>query len=141
MVHRKKVDLERTELKVVPRLYLVKVRALDAVLLQFASHKAQRELGGIDRHVGIEVGQKEREGSGVVFVAMRDDDALELMLVLKHIGVVGQEQVDTRVVVVGEHEAGVVEDHVVPVLDHGHVLADAVETAERDDAQRDVVGF
>ena len=77
----------------------------------------------------------------MVFVAMRDDDALELVLVLKHIGVVGQKQVDTRVVVVWEHEAGVVEDDVVPVLDHGHVLADAVETAERDDAQRDVVRF
>ena len=38
-------------------------------------------------------------------------------------------------VVVGEHDARVDEDHVVAVLDDGHVLADLVEPAERDDAK------
>ena len=42
---------------------------------------------------------------------------------------------DSRVIVIGEHEPRVDDDHVVAELEHGHVLADAVEPAERDDAK------
>ena len=72
----------------------------------------------------------------VVLMAVRDDDAAQLVGVLEHVGVVGQDEVDARMVVVGKHEAGVVEDHVALALEDGHVLADGVKAAERDDLQR-----
>jgi hypothetical protein len=84
----------------------------------------------------VEVLQEVRQGAGVVLVAVGDDDAAELVLVFQHVGVVGQDQVDARLVVVGEHEAGVDEDHVAVAFERGHVLADAVEAAEGDDPQR-----
>ena len=43
--------------------------------------------------------------------------------------VVGQDEVDARVVVVGKHQARVVQDHVAVALEGGHVLADGVKTA------------
>ena len=66
---------------------------------------------------------------------MRDDDATELVLVLQNIGVVRKHEVDAGLIVVGEHEARVNQDHVIAALEGGHILSDAVETAERDDSQ------
>ncbi len=71
-------------------------------------------------------------------MAVRDDDAAQLVGVLQHVGVVGQDEVDARMVVIGKHEARVVQDHVALALEDGHVLADGVETAERDDLERGV---
>ena len=66
----------------------------------------------------------------MVLVAVGDDDAAELLLVLQNIGVVGKHQVDTGLGVVGEHETGVDEHHVVAALEDRHVLADAVKAAD-----------
>lgn len=38
-------------------------------------------------------------------------------------------------VVLGEAEAAVDNDHVLAVFQHGHVLADLIQTAERNDLQ------
>ena len=70
----------------------------------------------------------------MVLVAVGDDDAAELLLVLKNIGIVGKDQVDTGLGVVGEHEAG--DDMVlVDALEDRHILADAVKATERNDLQ------
>ena len=71
----------------------------------------------------------------MVLVAVGDNDTAELLLVLQDIGVVGKYQVDTGLGVVGEHETGVDEHHVVAALEDRHVLADAIKAAERDDLQ------
>ena len=97
-----------------------------------------RELARVDGDLAREVLQQIRQGAGVVLVAVRDDDAAELVLVLQDVGVVGQDEVDAGLALVGKHQAGVDQDHVVAVLEGGHVLADAVEAAERDDPERDV---
>ena len=71
----------------------------------------------------------------MVLVSVGDDDAAELVLPLDDVAVVGKDQVDARMVFVGEHEPRVYDDHVRPELEHGHVLPDLVEPAEWDDAQ------
>ena len=62
----------------------------------------------------------------MVLVAMRDDDAAELLGVFENIGIVRQDEVDAHMLVVGEHESGIDEDDVVPALERGHVLADGI---------------
>ena len=79
--------------------------------------------------------------AGVVFVTVGDDDAAQLVLALHDVGEVGQDEVDPGMVVVGEHDAGVDDDHVVPVLEDGHVLADPVQPAERDDAEAVLISY
>ena len=64
---------------------------------------------------------------------MRDDDAAQAVGVLQYIGVIRQDEVDARVLVIGKHEAGIDENDVTVALEGGHVLADGIETAERYD--------
>ena len=108
------------------------------VLGELALDDAERELARVDGDLAGEVLQEKRERSGVVLVPVRDDDAAELLLVLQDVGVVGQDEVDAGLALVGEHETGVDENHVVAVLEGGHVLADAVQASQRDDLERDV---
>ena len=70
----------------------------------------------------------------MILMAMGNDDAAELVLVLKHIGVIGQHQVDTRLRIVGEHETRIDKQHIVAALDNGHVLANTIEATQGDDA-------
>ena len=77
--------------------------------------------------------QQVRQRARVVLVAVSDDDAAQLVLPLHDVAEVGEDQVDPGMVVVGEHDAGVDDHHVVAVLEHSHVLADAVKPTEGDD--------
>ena len=106
------------------------------MLLELAFDKAERELGRIDRYLLAQILQKIRQSARVIFVAMRDDDATQLIGVLEHVGVVWQDEVDARMVIIGEHETRIVEHHVVLAFEDRHVLADRIEPAKGDDAQR-----
>ena len=117
-------------------LDLAELGRVQLELLQLRLDHAQRELGRVDGHLASQVHQQVRQRARVVLVAVRDDDAAKLLLVLEHVGVVGQHQVDAGLLVVGEHQARVHEHHVVAVLECGHVLTNAVEASQRDDPQR-----
>ena len=133
--HREEVERDATQIDVAAALDLTELGCTNAELGELALDKAERELAREDGHLVVEVLQQVRKRTGVVLVAVGDDDAAELLLVLQDIGVVGKHQVDTGLRVVGEHEAGVNEHHVVAALEDRHVLADAVKAAERNDLQ------
>ena len=135
VVHGEELRLDVAQLDLIPRLHLDQVRAFDAVLLELALDEPERHLRAVNRHLLVEVLVKVRQAAGMVLVAVRDDDAAQLVGMLEHIGVIGQDEVDAGMVVVGEHDAGIVEHHVVSALEHRHVLADGVEAAERDDLE------
>lgn len=116
-------------------LDLAELRCADAKLGELALDKAKRQLAREDGHLIVEVLQQIRKRTGVVLVAVGDDDAAELFLVLQNVGVIREHQIDTGLRVVGEHEASVDEHHVVAALEDRHVLADAIKAAERDDLQ------
>jgi len=114
---------------------LAQFRLLDLVLFKLAFDHAQGQLRAKNRHRDTEVLQEIRKCPRVVLVAVGDDDCPQSLLALNHIAVVRQYEVDAGMIVVGKHDARVDHDHVVAIFDHGHILADAVEPAERDDAQ------
>ena len=116
-------------------LDLAELGRTNAELGELALDKTERQLAREDGHLVVEVLQQVRKRTGVVLVTVGDDDAAELLLVLQDIGLVGKHQVDTGLGIVGEHEAGVDEHHVVAALEDRHILADAVKAAERDDLQ------
>ena len=133
--HREEVDGEAPEVQVNTVSDLLEPGRLDVVLGELALNDSERKVARVDGNLGNQILQQVRQGSGVVLVAMRDDDATELVLVLQNIGVVRKHEVDAGLIVVGEHEARVNQDHVIAALEGGHILSDAVETAERDDSQ------
>ena len=116
-------------------LDLAELGCADAELGELALDKTERQLAREDGHLVVEVLQQIRKRTGVVLVAVGDDDTAELLLVLQNIGVVGKHQVNTGLGIVGEHEASVNEHHVVAAFEDRHVLADAVKAAERNDLQ------
>ena len=116
-------------------LDLAELGCADAELRKLALDKAKRQLAREDGHLVVEVLQQVRKRTGVVLVAVSNDDTAELLLVLQNIGVVGKHQVDTGLGVIREHKTGVDEHHVVAALEDRHVLADAIKAAERDDLQ------
>ena len=133
--HGEEVERDATEIDVAAALDLTELGRANAELGELTLDKTERQLAREDGHLVVEVLQQVRKRTGVVLVAVGDDDAAELLLVLQDIGVVGKHQVDTGLGVVGEHEAGVDEHHVVAALEDRHVLADAVKAAERNDLQ------
>ena len=135
MRHREEVERDATQIDVAAALDLTELGCTNAELGELALDKAKRQLAREDGHLVVEVLQKVRKRTGVVLVAVGDDDTAELLLVLQNIGVVGKHQIDTGLGVIREHEAGVDEHHVVAALEDRHVLADAVKAAERDDLQ------
>ena len=131
MRHGEEVERDATEIDVAAALDLAELGCTDAELGKLALDKTECQLAREDGHLVVEVLQQVRKRTGVVLVAVGDDDAAELLLVLQDIRVVGKHQVDTGLGVVGEHEAGVDEHHVVAALEDRHILADAVKAAER----------
>ena len=136
MRHREEVDGDATEIDMAAAVHLAELGGADTEFGELALDESERQLAGEDGDLVVKVLQEIRERAGVVLVAVRDDDAAELVLVLEDIGVVGQDQVDTGLEVIGEHEAGIDEDHILAALDGGHVLADTVKAAQRNDAER-----
>ena len=69
-------------------LDLTELGRADAKLGELSLDEAERELAREDGDLGVEVLEKIRQGTGMVLVAVRDDDATQLVLVLEYIGVV-----------------------------------------------------
>ena len=103
------------------------------VLLQLELDQAGGKGGAVHRHV--ELPQDVGQGADVVLMGVGQKDAAKLVLVLLQIGDVGDDHVHAQQILVGEGHAGVDDDHVVVIFQNGHVLADLVETAQRDDLQ------
>ena len=69
----------------------------------------------------------------MVFVAVGDEQALDLVLILHHKGKVGDDHVHAVHLTVREYKAAVHNDHIPVALVHGHVLAHFTQTAQRVD--------
>ena len=133
--HGEEREVEGTEIDVRAVLDLTELRTLDFVLGELALDHAEGELARVDGDLLCKVHEQVRQSASMVLVAVGDHNAAKLMLVLEDIGVVRQDKVDAGHVVIGEHEASIDEDHVVPVLEGGHVLADTIKATQRDDLQ------
>ncbi len=102
----------------------------ELVLLELDRYEAAGEPGAVDGHP--QLAQDIRQGAGVVLVAVGDDDGSQLLLPLADVGDVGDHQVNPQHLLLGEHEAGVDDDHVLGELQHHHVLADLSQATQRD---------
>ena len=103
------------------------------VLGELGLDDAAGQTGRIDRRVAF--AQNIRDSADVVLMAVRDDVAAQLVDVALEVGRIRDDEVYAEHVVVRERDAAVDDDDISAVLDHGHVLADLVETAQGDDFQ------
>ena len=87
--HREERDVEGSELHVLTVVDLDERDVLDVVLGELALDEADGELGGVDGNRDVEVHEQVRKRAGMVLVAVGDDDAAQLVLVLEDVCVVG----------------------------------------------------
>ena len=80
--HREEVERDAAEIDVAAALDLAELRRTDAELGELALDKAERQLAREDGHLVVEVLQQVRKRTGVVLVAVGNDNAAELFLVL-----------------------------------------------------------
>src|SRR5690242_10036746 len=69
----------------------------------------------------------------MVLVAVGDDPAPDLVSLVQQVCDVGDDEVDAQHLVLGEHQAAVDEEDLLPALEGHHVLADLAQATERDD--------
>ena len=103
------------------------------VLLQLQLDESGGKAGAVDGHIHLleDVG----DGPDMVLVAVGDEQTADAVLVLGEVAHVGNDKVDAVHIVAGKGHAAVHDDDLAAVLIHGHVLADLVQPAERDDLQ------
>lgn len=106
----------------------------DPVLLKLRLDQCEGQLGTDERDVRLQA-QQIRDATDVVLVAVREDDALDVVEAVPDRGEVGQDQVDSGLLLLGEEHSAVDDEQAAAVLENRHVAADFTEAAERGDAE------
>ena len=133
------MTVERPDLDLVAGVEREQRVVVELVLLDLVAEQAAGQGARVDRHAR-ELGQDVRQAADVVLVGVGDQERLDVGAALLEVGDVGDDEVDAEHLLVGEHEPAVDDDDVVAVLEDVHVLADLAHPAERDDAERRMLG-
>ena len=103
---------------------------LEPVLLQLRAEQRQRQLRADEGDV-LPLAEEVRRRADVVLVAVGEDERLDVVEPVPDRLEVGEDQVDARVVLLGEEHAAVDDEQAAVVLEDRHVAADLAEAAER----------
>ena len=121
-LHRLAARVDLDQLRVVAHAVLVELRLDQPERQPRAPHLGHADLA-----------HQVRQRADVILVTVRQDDRAQRARRIAQVAEVGQHEVDAQHLVAREAEPGVDQDALAVLLDHGHVLADLAETAERDD--------
>jgi hypothetical protein len=103
-----------------------------SVLVELRLDETEREPRGDDR-LHLDFAQQVRKSPDVVLVAVRENDSAHTAsLEVAH---VGQQEIDSQMLVSRERKTGVHHEQLAGRLVHGRVLPDLAETAEGNDPQ------
>ena len=92
------------------------------------------ELRADERNVPL-AGEQERDRTDVVLMPVGEDDRLDVVQPPVEVGEVGEDEIDPRVVVLGEEDPTVDDEQPTGRLEDGHV-ADLPKPTESDNPQR-----
>jgi hypothetical protein len=106
----------------------------DAVLLKLGLDEGEGQLGADERDVGL-LAKEEGHAADVVFVAVREHDAVDVVEAVPDRTEVRKDQVDSGLLLLGEEHTTVDDQQAAAEFDDRHVAADLAETTERCDPQ------
>ena len=133
VVDRDELAVERAEPAAHALLHLDGDRG-DAVLGELGLEEGEREARADDGDVGA-LAQEVRHPADVVLVTVGQHDGVDGVEAVPDPREVGEDDVDPRLVLVGEEHPAVDDEQPPGVLEDRHVAADLAEAAERDDPQ------
>ena len=104
-------------------------RLQQAVFFKLQTDEARRQARAVDGDVHLL--EDIRHRADVILVSVRDEKAADAVLVLDKIAHIGDHAVDAVHIVAGKGHAAVNYDDLAAVFVNGHILADLIETAKR----------
>ena len=132
MVHMDEFHRKAAGLDLLPCLMRKQMhRILELMLLQLQLDDAGGQACGVDG--ASELLHGVGNAANMVFVAMRQEHTAYFVLVFDKIGHIGNDQINAIHLIVREAETAVNDDDILAVFKHGHILADLIQTAKRDD--------
>ena len=117
----------------VPRRNHLHRNSGNAVFLQLQVHQRQRQLRAVKRRGNLL--QNVRRCANVILMAVRQQISPHILFLSDQIGYVRDDQVDAQHILLGENGPAVHHHNIVLVFKDGHVLANLVHAAQRDDTQ------
>src|SRR5918995_1600233 len=138
------LEIEITETDAFARLHRMELDFfIESGLAQLVVGESHRQRRSIDRDLPdpLQLRNDVRQGSDVILVAMGNGDAPQLRQAVLDVADIRDDQVDAALPFLGKLTSGVDDDHVVPVLDGHHALADLADASQRDHPQPAVNSF
>ena len=134
MRHPHELEPERPDLeRRLPGLDLGELRrGAEPVLVELRLDECERQPRG-HHAADLDLAEHVRQPADVVLVPVREHDRVDGLV--DEVAEVRKDEIDAEVLVARERETGVDHDPVVAELEHGHVLPDLAEPAERDDPE------
>src|SRR5208282_3004296 len=125
---------ERPNFEALSRTDFAQVRVVEKlVFVKLIFDVGQRKLGAPDGNV--QFAENPRQGSDVIFVAVRKDDGAHQLAIFKQVRNVGDNDVDPQQLGFGEHQAGVNHDDVIAPADGHAVHTELAQPAQRNNMQ------
>jgi hypothetical protein len=126
-------DGERPQRKAFAGQHLDQVGVVEqAVLVQLAFDISEGELSAVDGHV--QLGEDPGQAADVVFVAVREDDRLDLRAILGEVGDVRYDDIDTEQFFFRKHQSGIDDNNVVLPAEGHAVHTELAEATQRNHA-------
>src|SRR5438270_5267487 len=126
------MNREYASLEALSGLHLAQVGIVQqSVFVEFVFHVSEREFGSPDWHV--EFRENPRQGTDVIFMAVREHDPTDMLPVFGEVRNVGDHDIDAEKFGLGEHEAAVDDKNVVSPADRHAVHTELAEASEGDD--------
>ena len=140
VVHPDELHCHAAEFHSLPGLYHVQLHlAQEPVLPELSLHQRQGQLGAV--YGNVDLLEQVCKSADVILMTMGQHHAPELVNIPLQVGKVRDDDIHAQHIRIRERKAAVDQEHVVGALHHGQVLADLVQTAQRNDPYRGLPQF
>src|SRR5450755_1443276 len=132
MIDAEELDHALTQLQLIAgRDHIDRCLIEQPMFLEFDINQALCQARRIDGRE-IQHWQNVRQSANVIFMTVSNEDTAYTRLLVCKIARIGNNQVDTKHFIIGEHHPGINNDNVVTVLNDQHILSDLSQTSERE---------
>ena len=77
----------------------------------------------------------------MVLMSVRDDESLHLAVILGQVGHIGDHEVNSEHIILGESKSAIYHNNAVPVFERSHIHSDLLQASERNDLQLLIIYF
>ena len=133
MIDANEPNAETADIDYIARRYRLQLFTAHAVLLQPSRQNTQRQPRTVNRHVNLL--QHIRKRTDMVLMPVGEDDGLNLFAILQQIRNIGNHEINSQHIVLGEHQSCVDQQNLIVHAKNRHIFADLPQAAQRNDLQ------